>query len=142
MALVADAVELALARFDDAIGALPSPTATGFPARVGAILADLNKLERLAARAIRHSGGSPAVIKALGAVRRRYDELMVQAASSPEPTLGQRLYAARRQVNVSAAETAAALGAPAELIEALEAGTPADRNTAARVEALIEQWTA
>ena len=142
VALVADAVELALARFDDAIGALPSPTDTGFAARAGAILADLNKLERLAARAVRHSGGSPAVIKALGAVRRRYDELMIQAAGSPGATLGQRLYAARRLVNVTAAETAAALGAPADLIEGLEAGSPVDANTAARVEALIEQWTA
>ena len=117
VALVADAVELALARFDDAIGALPSPKGTGFAARAGVILADLHKLERLAARAVRHSGGSPAVIKALGAVRRRYDELMVQVAGSPGATLGQRLYAARRRVNVTAAETAAALGAPAELIE-------------------------
>ena len=142
VALVADAVELALARFDDAIGALPSPTSTGFAARAGVILADLHKLERLAARAVRHSGASPAVIKALGAVRRRYDELMVQVAGSPGATLGQRLYAARRRVNVTAAETAAALGAPAELIEALEAGNAVDGSTVARVEALIEQWTA
>jgi transcriptional regulator with XRE-family HTH domain len=141
VALVADAVELALARFDDAIGALPSPTSTGFAARAGVILADLHKLERLAARAVRHSGASPAVIKALGAVRRRYDELMVQVAGSPGATLGQRLYAARRRVNVTAAETAAALGAPAELIEGLEAGNAVDGSTVARVEALIEQWT-
>ncbi len=106
------------------------------------ILADLHKLERLAARAVRHSGGSPAVIKALGAVRHRYDELMMQVAGSPGATLGQRLYAARRRVNVTAAETAAALGAPAELIEGLEAGNAVDGGTAARVEALIEQWTA
>ena len=73
------------------------------------------------------------MLKLPDAVRRRYDELMVRAAASPGATLGQRLYAARRRVNVSAAETAAALGAPAELVEGLEAGNAVDPSTAARV---------
>jgi transcriptional regulator with XRE-family HTH domain len=141
VSLVADALELALARFDDAIAQLPTPAGPEFAQRVTVILTDLHKLEGLAARAVPHSRGSPAVIKALSAIRRRYDELMCQAAYSPGATLGQRLYAARRRVNLSAAESAAALGAPAELIEALEAGQPADPATAERIEALIDQWT-
>jgi transcriptional regulator with XRE-family HTH domain len=139
--LVADALTLALARFDDAIAQLPAPRAPQFTQRATVILADLHKLEGLAARAVPHSHGSPAVVKALSAIRRRYDELMCQAADSPGATLGQRLYAARRRVNLSAAESAAALGAPAEVIEALEAGRPPDTITAERIEALIDQWT-
>jgi transcriptional regulator with XRE-family HTH domain len=141
VSLVADALELALARFDDAIGQLPAPGNPGFAQRAAIILADLHKLEALAARAVPHSHGSPAVIKALSAVRRRYDDLMCQAADSPGATLGQRLYAARRRVNLSTAETGAALGTPTDLIEALEAGQPADAATAERIEALIDQWT-
>jgi ribosome-binding protein aMBF1 (putative translation factor) len=141
VSLVADALELALTRFDDAIERLPAPGDPRFAQRAAAILADLHKLEGLAARAVPHSQGSPAVIKALGAVRRRYDELMCQAASSPGATLGQRMYAARRRVNLSAAEIAAALSEPTEVIEALEAGQPIDTGTAQRVEDLIVQWT-
>jgi transcriptional regulator with XRE-family HTH domain len=140
MSLVADALELALTRFDDAIEQLPAPQDPRFAQRAAIILADLRKLEGLAARAVLHSRGSP-VIKALGAVRRRYDELMCQAASAPGATLGQRVYAARRLVNLSAAEIAAALGEPTEAIEALEAGQPIDTGTAERVEDLIVQWT-
>jgi hypothetical protein len=44
-------------------------------------------------------------------------------------------------VNLSTAETGAALGTPTDLIEAVEAGQPADAATAERIEALIDQWT-
>src|SRR6202048_1467693 len=42
VALVADAVALAVARFDDAIGGLPSPASTGLGARAGGSLAALH----------------------------------------------------------------------------------------------------
>jgi transcriptional regulator with XRE-family HTH domain len=135
--LVLDAVELALARFDDAIDDLPSPTDVAYPPRAAAILADLRKLEVLVARAVRHSQGSPVVMRALGRVRRRYDEVMLRAAATPAATLGQRLYAARRQANLSAAEAAAGIGATPELVEAVEAGEAVDAGTAERVESLI-----
>src|SRR6202022_5019374 len=83
VALVADAVELALARFDDAIGALPSPTGTGFAARAAVILADLHKLERLAARAVRHSGGSPGGVKVPGAGGPPAHELRAHGGGAP-----------------------------------------------------------
>jgi transcriptional regulator with XRE-family HTH domain len=139
--LVSSTLELALARFDDAIGQLPKPIDIAYAPRAAPILVDLHKLEGLAARAVRHSQGAPAVIKALSTVRRRYDELMLQAAASPGATLGQRLYAARRRANLSAAETAAALGATAELIESIEAGEAVDSSTAARIDAFIDDWS-
>jgi DNA-binding transcriptional regulator YiaG len=81
------------------------------------------------------------VIKALSTVRRRYDDLMLLAADSPGATLGQRLYAARRRANLTTAEAAAALGATADLVEAVESGLAVDPATAERVAALVEQWT-
>jgi transcriptional regulator with XRE-family HTH domain len=141
VSVVAETLGLALARFDDAIDELPAPSDVAFASRATSILLDLRKLERLAARAVRHTQGSPAVIKVLSTVRRRYDELMSQAANSPGASPGQRLYAARRHANLTVAEAAAALGATADLVEAVESGEPIDAQTARRVAALIEQWT-
>jgi transcriptional regulator with XRE-family HTH domain len=57
---------------------------------------------------------------------------MFRAAAAPGATLGQRLYAARRRANLSAAETANAAGLPVELVVAVEAGEPtADTDTGA-----------
>src|SRR5262245_55886947 len=86
--LVVDAVELALTRFDDAIDDLPPATDIAFPPRAAEILADLRKLEVIAARAVRHTQGSPVVMRALGTIRRRYDELMLRSAAAPGATLG------------------------------------------------------
>jgi hypothetical protein len=76
---------------------------------------------------------------ALARARRRYEDLMLQAADSPGATLGQRLYA-HAGANLTAAEAAAALATTAELVEALEA-RPADAATAERVEKFIADWT-
>jgi transcriptional regulator with XRE-family HTH domain len=138
--LIEETLQVALARFDDAIEQLPPPVDVAYAPRANTILVDLHRLEQLAARAVRHSQGSPVVIKALSTVRRRYEELMLQAAASPGATLGQRLYAARRRANLSAAEAAAAVGATTELIEAIEAGKQVDDATAARIDDFISQW--
>ncbi len=137
--LVVDALDLALGRLDRAIEDLPTPTDIAWPRRVAVILADLRKLELITARAVRHSRGSPTVVKAWGTVRRRYDALMRQAAAAPGATLGQRLYAARRTANLTAADAAAALGATDELVDAVEAGEPVDAGTAQRIESLIDE---
>jgi transcriptional regulator with XRE-family HTH domain len=139
VSVVVDMVQVTLSRFDDAIATLPAPATGDFASRAGAILADLRKLESLTARAARHSHGSPAVVRALGMVRGRYDELMLRAAAAPTATLGQRLYAARRRANLTTAEAAAAVGASTDLIEAIEAGEPADAVTARHLEALITE---
>lgn len=135
--LVVDMVAVALTRFDSAIADLPAPEAADHAVRAAEILSDLRKLESITARAVRHSQGSAAVMKAMGSVRRRYDDLMMAAAASPGATLGQRLYAARRRANVTAAEAAGVLGAAPGLVEAIEAGGPADSATTRRVDALI-----
>ncbi|SUE32585.1 XRE family transcriptional regulator [Mycolicibacterium gilvum] len=138
--LVVDALKLALARFDTAIDDLPPASSPDFTKRASTILADLRKLEALAARAMRHSQGSPAeVVKSLGLIRGRYDDLMLKTAAHPDASLGQRLYAARRRANLSAGEAAAVGGLSAELVESAEGGKLLDPGSAARVEALIAE---
>jgi transcriptional regulator with XRE-family HTH domain len=137
--LMADAFELTLARFDQAIEDLPPPIDIAFAQSAQSIVRDLRKLERINARALRHTHGSPVVIKALSTVRGRYEELMLRAAASPGATLGQRLYAARCGANLTEAEAAAAVGATAELVEAVEVGEPVDAATAERLESLIKE---
>jgi hypothetical protein len=66
---------------------------------------------------------------------RRIDD---PAAATPQATLGQRLYTARRRANL----TAAALGAPADLIVAVESETPPPGDTRARIEELITDLNA
>ncbi|MFS0899986.1 MULTISPECIES: transcriptional regulator [Mycolicibacterium] len=137
--LVVDALELALDRFDTAIDDLPAATSPDFPSRALSILTDLRKLEALAIRAMRHSQGSPAeVVKSLGHIRGRYDDLMLKAAAHPDATLGQRLYAVRRRANLVAGEAAVVGGIPVELVESAEAGEVLSIEDAARVESLID----
>lgn len=108
--------------FGAAIESLPADDDPDFPDRAAVILGDLRKLETVVARAAQRSRGTPDVVLALRTVRRRYDDLMFRAAAGPSATLGQRLYAARRRANLSAAETANAAGVPVELVDAVEAG--------------------
>jgi transcriptional regulator with XRE-family HTH domain len=140
--LIVGAVDIALSTVTAAIANLPADDHPKFAQYAQAVLADLRRLEAITARAVRTSQGSPGVIKSLGAVRRRYDELMIRAAATPEATLGQRLYTARRRANLTAAEAAAALGAPADLIIAVESEAPPPGDMRARIEEVIAELNA
>jgi hypothetical protein len=60
-----------------------------------------------------------AAIVALSGVRKRYDELMENAATGPNATLGQRLYVARGRAKLSTKEAANGVGLRKDLIAAL-----------------------
>ena len=135
--LIVGAVEVAMKTFGAAIDSLPDDDDPAFPDRATVILGDLRKLEAVVARAAQRSRGTPDVVLALRTVRRRYDDLMFRAAAGPAATLGQRLYAARRRANLSAAETANAAGVPVELVDAVEAGEPATDADATTLNNLI-----
>jgi transcriptional regulator with XRE-family HTH domain len=137
--LIAQAVIAAVNTFGAAVEALPSADGPDFTPRASKILADLRQLEAVAARAARISKVSPALIKALSAVRTRYDELMLRAARAPGATLGQRLYAARRGANLTILETAQAAGVSEEDVIAAEAEEPVPAAAAREIESLIQQ---
>jgi transcriptional regulator with XRE-family HTH domain len=137
--LMAEAVELAMHSIGTALKALPSPTQPDFTVRSAPILADLRKLETVAANAARNAKGTPSVALALSAVRRTYNQLMLRAAQAPSATLGQRLYGARHRAELSLEEAANAAGvATAVLLDAeSERAVPAD--AAAAIGTLIAQ---
>jgi transcriptional regulator with XRE-family HTH domain len=137
--LIAQAVVTAVSTFSSAIESLPPAEDPDFTPRVTKILADLRQLETVAAQAARISKVSPALIKALSAVRSRYDELMLRAAAAPRATLGQRLYAARRGANLTIGETAQAAGVSEDDIVNAEAEAPVPAAAVHAIESLIGQ---
>ncbi|AEV72472.1 hypothetical protein MycrhN_1864 [Mycolicibacterium rhodesiae NBB3] len=137
--LIAQAVVTAVNTFGTAVESLPPLDDPDFTPRATRILADLRQLEAVAARAARISKVSPALIKALSAVRTRYDELMLRAARAPRATVGQRLYAARRGANLTILETAQAAGVSEQDIIGAEAEQPVSAAAVREIESLIEQ---
>ncbi|MCV7192882.1 FHA domain-containing protein [Mycolicibacterium brumae] len=137
--LIAQTIQLALKSIETATEALPAQDSAEYNTRVGAILTDLRNLQTVAADAAKNAPGTPALVLALGAVRRRHDELIERAAAAPEAPLGRRLYAARRRASLTADDAALAAGLPTGAITAAEAEQPIPEPTRAALEALIEQ---
>ncbi|TMS50358.1 helix-turn-helix transcriptional regulator [Mycobacterium sp. DBP42] len=135
--LIAQAVLTAVNTLESTIATLPAVGEPEFTPRVTSVLADLRQLEAVAARAARLSMVTPALIKALSAVRRQIDELTTRAATAPGATLGQRLYAARRQANLTLSETATAAGVSEDTVARAEAEYPVDAPAVHALEALI-----
>jgi transcriptional regulator with XRE-family HTH domain len=132
---VAGAITVAMSAVNSAIDALPAVDDPTFTPRVRSVLADLRQLESITAQAVRSSQG--AVIKTLALIRRRYDALMTQAAVTADATLGQRLYTARREANLSVEESAAAMQTAPEVVTAVEGEKPISADDQQRIEALI-----
>ncbi|QLL06022.1 FHA domain-containing protein [Mycobacterium vicinigordonae] len=137
--LMAEAVELAMHTISTAISDLPDPSEPAFTPKVTKILADLRKLENVAATAARNAKGTPSVVLALSSVRRAYNDIMARAAKSPAATLGQRLYGARHRAELSLDEAAAAAGLPASFLADAEAERPIPEDVAAALNTLIGQ---
>ncbi|MCW2512087.1 MAG: hypothetical protein JWR11_1129 [Mycobacterium sp.] len=137
--LIAEAVVAAVNTLGSTIDSLPSVEDPAFTPRITAILSDLRQLEAVAARATRIGRVTPTLIRALSTVRRRMDELTMLAATAENATLGQRLYAARRNANLTTAETAQAAGVTEDVIRLAEAEQPVPATAATDVEALIGQ---
>lgn len=135
--LIAQAVLTAVNTLESTIATLPTVGEPEFTPRVTSVLADLRQLEAVAARAARLSMVTPALIKALSAVRRQIDELTTLAATAPGATLGQRLYAARRQANLTLSETATAAGVSEDTVARAEAEYPVDGPAVHALETLI-----
>jgi transcriptional regulator with XRE-family HTH domain len=134
---LAGVVNVAMSAVTHAIEGLPADDDPHFTARARSVLADLRQLESITAQAVRSSQGSAAVIKTLASIRTRYDALMTRAAATADATLGQRLYTARREANLSAAEAAAAMRTSLEVVSDAESEKPVSADDQQRIEALI-----
>ena len=129
--------DAAMHMYGAAIDALPDHSDPDFPDRVGVILAGMRKLQGTLTDAAGRSRATPSVIVALSGVRRRYDEVMENAATGPNATLGQRLYVARCRAKLSTKEAANGVGLRKDLIEAVEAEEPATEEETSRIKDLI-----
>lgn len=137
--LIAQAVVAAVNTLGATADALPAIEDSEFTPWITSILTDLRQLEGVAASAARLGPVSPPLIKALGLVRSRIDELTLLGATSPRATLGQRLYAARRGANLTIEETAQAAGVPSEVVLGAESEGPVPADAAHAIETLIDQ---
>jgi transcriptional regulator with XRE-family HTH domain len=137
--LMAEAVELAMHTIATALDALPNPSDPEFTRKAAPILADLRKLEAVAANAARHAKGAPSVVLALSSVRRTHNDLMLRAARSPSATLGQRLYGARHRAELSVEEAANAAGIPTTVLQDAESERSVPADVTAAIETLIAQ---
>jgi DNA-binding transcriptional regulator YiaG len=135
--LMAEVMEVALSNIAMTIEALPAPTEPDFTARSGRVLADLRTLEASAAAAVRSATGNSSMAKILGAVRKTYRELMLQAARAPGATLGQQLFAARHRSELSVEEFANAAGVPADAVKAAEGEAALPPGTVAALTAAL-----
>jgi hypothetical protein len=129
--------DAAMHMYNVAIDALPDHSDPDFPERVGVILAGLRKLAGSLTDAASRSRNTASVIVALSGVRKTYDELMENAASGPNATLGQRLYVARGRAKLSTKEAANGVGLRKDLIEAVEVEEPATDEETTRIKDLI-----
>ena len=129
--------DAAMHMYDVAIDALPDHSDPDFPERAGVILVGLRKLQGTLTDAAGRSRATPTVIVALSGVRKSYDELMENAATGPNATLGQRLYVARGRAKLSTKEAANGVGLRKDLIEAVEVEEPATEDETTRIKDLI-----
>jgi len=137
--LIAQAIETAVGSMAATIDALPPTDDPAFTPRLTAILSDLRQLEQVAARATQIGRMTPPLLKALSTVRRRIDQLTMHGATSPNATIGQLLYAARRHANLTIAETAQAAGVSEEAVVAAESGKFIPIAELGRLAALVDQ---
>jgi DNA-binding XRE family transcriptional regulator len=135
--LMAQAVDVALGTIRTQIDGLPTPSDADFTARVTPLLADLRKLELVAANAARTAKGAPDVALVLSAVRRAYRDLMLRAARSSRATFGQQLFAVRHRAELSIEEAAKAAGVSVDTIKAAEADARTSSEASAAVTALF-----
>jgi hypothetical protein len=129
--------DAAMHMYHVAIDALPDHSDPDFPDRAGVILAGLRKLQGTLTDAASRSRNTASVIVSLSGVRKVYDELMENAASGPNATLGQRLYIARNRAKLSTKEAANGVGLRKDLIEAVEVEEPATEDEGTRIKDLI-----
>lgn len=133
-ALSLRAMESAVRLLSAAIAALPATTAPEFSSQAATTLNELRELQSVASELSR-AGAGHALVGVLGHLRRLYSELMLRAAESPQATVGQRLYATRRSLDLSVDDVAAIVSVPTAAVVAAESEHPLD---ATHTEALAQ----
>ena len=141
VAVLLDALELALNGIKARVTKLPSISTPDFAAEAAVLLAELRRVQVAAAEAARSSTG-PEIALLLSDVRRTYNDLTILAARAPGAPLSQRLYAARHHAELTIEETANASAVDATTVIDAEADRPIPPDAAAALETLIARLIA
>lgn len=139
--LMADALEISLTTINASIDAMPAPADPDFSSRVSTVLADLRRLESVAANAAQTTTGASEIALMLSAIRRSYKDLMLRASRAPGASFGQRFYAARCRSELSVEEAANAAGVSMDAVTAAEADRPLDPATMAALTTALNVLT-
>lgn len=139
--LMADALEISLTTINAAIEALPAPADPDFSARVSTVLADLRRLESVAANAAQTTTGASEVALMLSAVRKTYKDLTLRASRAPGASFGQRFYAARCRSELSVEEAANTAGVTVDAVTSAEADISLDPATMAALASALNVLT-
>jgi transcriptional regulator with XRE-family HTH domain len=140
--MLVQAIATGVNSIEAAIAGLPAPQDPDFSTRAASVAANLAQLEKLASKAAMEPQATPTTALTLAKIRRLNAQLIALAAQSPNATLGQRLRAARRRAQLSAAETASAAQVSTATIESIEADqtvSPEEQSKVAALIALLDQ---
>jgi transcriptional regulator with XRE-family HTH domain len=138
VSMLVEVVELALDGIKARAQNLVASDDRGFTTQIGQLVAELRRLQTTTANAARSAKGS-GVALLLSDVRRTYNELMMRAARAPGAPLGPRLYAARRDTELTVEEAATAAGVDPQAVADAEADRPVAAYVAAALEELVAQ---
>ncbi len=134
--VMVDAVEIAMRGITARVKALPATTSPQFGAEAAQLLAEVRKLESSVAHTARTAKGSPELALLLSDVRRTLADLTLRAAKAPQASLGQRLYAARHQADLTLEEVANAARVDAKAVADAEAERALPDDARAALESL------
>jgi DNA-binding XRE family transcriptional regulator len=99
---------------------LPAVSNRKYATEVDRLISSLSGLETL----LHTASSAPELRSVFLQVRKELREVMLEAATSPHATAGQKLFAARDQARLSVDDAAAMAGVPAASVIAFEAGGP------------------
>ena len=138
VAVAIDAADIALRGAYARAAMLPMGEDPRFAAEVAALLAELRRLENSLTNAARSATGRPELAVTLGEVRQAYADLMRRAARAPAASLGQRLYVARHQRQLTVQEAANAAGVTAADVTNAEAELPVPDSAATLLQRFVD----
>lgn len=99
---------------------LPAVSSRKYATEVARLISSLSGLETL----LHTASSAPELRSVFLQVRTELRQVMLEAATSPHATAGQKLFAARDQARLSVDDAAAMAGVPAASVVAFEAGGP------------------
>lgn len=137
VAVLIDASEIALHGVLRRVAQLPLPDSASFTGDIGALLAELRRLERTITTAARTTTHRPELLGLLGHIRAARQDMIRVANRAPGATLGQRLAKARLDHHLSAAEVATHCAITIEEVNTVEADQPVRAPVTAALEHLI-----